>query len=382
MHEGELVVDVAGGSRDDEGTPFTTDTLALSFSTTKGIASTLLHLLVAQGKLSYDARVSHYWPEFAANGKEAITVRQVLCHEAGLHSIRAVTNDANDMLDWDGMLRRIEAAAPQWKPGTANAYHGLTYGYLAGGLIERASGRRFTDVLRDELATPLALSGCYVGLPDDAMSRRAKLVTRRPATDEPNRGRSDSRTEVIAKRSNDPLSRRRVAERLVRLAGFDPAYAAESLMPRGISRFDWNDEAVVRATIPSAGGMFDARSLARVYGMLANGGELDGVRLLGTADVTRIGAVQNRRIDRVLPIPMHWRLGYHRVLNVGAYMPNAFGHFGYGGSGAFCDPSRRISVGFVLNHGVGTPFGDSRMWTIAGAVARASDVRRLRRVFS
>jgi len=383
MHRGEVVVDLAGGTRDDAGTPFTSDTLALSFSTTKGVASTLLHVLAAQGRVDYDAPIARYWPEFAQGGKGAITVRQLLCHEAGLHSIRAVTDGAVDLLDWDGMLRRLELAVPLLPPGTANAYHGITYGYLVGGLIERITGRRFADVLHDELASKLDLSGCYVGLPDDAMPRRAKLVG---ATSARPRGGANERPRVEAPRSERPsrgaLAKGGIAERLSRLAGVDPSFLADALLARGMSRFDWNDEAVVKATIPAAGGMFDARSLARVYGVIANDGELDGVRLFSPGDIARFSEVQNTRLDRVLPMPMRWRLGYHRVLNVGSFMPDAFGHFGFGGSGAYCDPSRRISVGYVLNHGVGTPFGDSRIWSLAGAIGRATDAKRVRRFFA
>ena len=129
--------------------------------------------------------------------------------------------------------------------------------------------------------------------------------------------------------------------------------------------------------IPAANGQFTARSLARVYAMLAGGGELDGVRVLSEERVREIARVRNRGRDRVLLIPMHWRMGYHRVFTLGASAPLAFGHYGYGGSGAFCDPSRELAVALTTNSGSGTPMGNSNVPRIARAAIRAVD--RLRR---
>ena len=175
--------------------------------------------------------------------------------------------------------------------------------------------------------------------------------------------------DVVAKHRAASLSKER---------NVDPASMGEALFPPGIARFDWNDEAVVRACIPAANGMFDARSLARMYAMLANGGSLHGVRLIDPAIARRAGTIESRRRDQVLPMPMQWRLGYHRVLAIGASVPHGFGHFGFGGSGAFCDPSRELAVALVLNHGVGTPFGDVRMWGLSAAAIHAADHRRRR----
>lgn len=365
MHRGETVVDVAGGTRDEDGRRFTPETLALSFSTTKGVASTLVHVLASQGKLDYDAPVARYWPEFAANGKASITVRQILCHEAGLFSVRELVSDAAEMRDFDGMLRRIETARPAHRPGEANAYHALTYGWLVGGLVEKITGRRFADVLSDELAGPLGLSGCYVGLPEAELGRVARLVGREMQGPSSKRG------------GGSPSLRGRVRRQVMRAVtsavGFDAKTFRDALLPPGVSHFDWNDVDTLKACIPAASGIFDARSLARVYAMLANGGELDGVRLISPPVMQALSTVQNRRRDKVLPMPMHWRLGYHRVISLGAQSRAGFGHFGFGGSGAFCDPARNLSVGFVLNHGVGTPFGDARMWRINAAVIRAVD---------
>jgi CubicO group peptidase (beta-lactamase class C family) len=121
--------------------------------------------------------------------------------------------------------------------------------------------------------------------------------------------------------------------------------------------------------------MFTARSLARMYALLAADGELDGVRLLSRETVWRASEIQNRSVGKVIPLPMHWRLGYHRVPTVGVSVPNGFGHFGFGGSGAWADPDRDLAVALTLNSGVGTPFGDLRMVRIGTAAVRSADRR-------
>ena len=156
----------------------------------------------------------------------------------------------------------------------------------------------------------------------------------------------------------------------------DLDHLASALMPTGIEDVDFNSLDFLRAVIPSANGMFTVRSLAKVYALLANDGELDGLRLLGRSTVWRASEVQNTTVGRVIPIPMHWRLGYHRVGTLGVRIPNGFGDFGFGGSGAWCDPDRSLSVALTLNSGVGTPFGDMRMVRIATAACRAADRRR------
>lgn len=365
FHHGEPVVEIAGGTRDEHGAPFANDTLALSFSTTKGIASTLLHILVSQGHVAYDDPVARHWPAFGAGGKEAITVRDVMTHRAGLASIRALVDDAHQMLDWDGMLTRLEAAVPDANRGRP-CYHGLTYGWLVGGLVEKVSKKPFREALRAELVEPLGLTGCYVGLPASELGRAARLVRRAPIP-------RPHGPKPPAQRAQQALFRG-----LSRLVGLREEVFRDALLPKGIPDFDWTADATLAACIPAASGTFDARSLARVYAMLAGEGELDGKRLIDRATFHELSRVQTRQRDAVLPMPMEWRLGYHRVLSLGIQSRPAFGHFGFGGSGAFCDPSRRLAVGFVLNHGVGTPFGDARIWRLAAKAMEAADRRSVR----
>jgi CubicO group peptidase (beta-lactamase class C family) len=150
----------------------------------------------------------------------------------------------------------------------------------------------------------------------------------------------------------------------------------EALMPPGIDRFEWDAPETLAASIPAANGLFTARSLAKLYATLAGGGSFNGVRLLSEATLARATVVQTRRVDLVVPFPMHWRLGYHRVATTSGTPPRAFGHYGFGGSGAWADPDRQLAMAMVLNSGIGTPFGDLRTFRISGRVLRCANRRR------
>jgi CubicO group peptidase (beta-lactamase class C family) len=367
-HRGEKVVDAWGGTRDDRGSPWDADTLSLSFSTTKGVASTLLHLFADRGLIDYDAAVSRYWPEFGEAGKERITVRQLLCHEAGLYAIRDMVEHASEMLDWEQMTSRLAAAPPRHAPGTAHGYHGLTYGWLAGELVRRVAGNKpFPELVESELARPLGLEGLYCGVPPDQMHRCAQLMARGMDGDvESGRLRTQKSWEAAC-RWRDRLARVGVR--------YDPTETLSALLPMGMEELDFNSAALRGASIPAANGMFTARSLARLYACLAQGGELDGARLLSYETIRLASQEQNRGAGRVIPISMRWRLGYHRVFAVGARVPGGFGHFGFGGSGAWADPQRQLAVALTVNSGVGTPFGDTRIARVGGAAVRSADRR-------
>ncbi len=361
-HRGRSVVDIWGGAKNGAGEPWARDTTAPSFSTTKGVLSTLLHILVDRGKAGYDDPIAAHWTAFGCRGKERITIRQALCHEAGLYRITDLVSSPRELLDWDHMKARIADAEPVHAPGDGQGYHALTYGWLIGGLIEEIDGRPLQRVLAEELVDPLGLDGAFIGMPHNELYRRAELVhgVSRPGSEKP---------------EWQATLRAWVGGGLAAL-GVDIDEFDAALNPF-TEAFDWNDEAVVQAVIPAANGQFTARSLARVYAMLAGGGELDGVRVLSEERVREIARVRNRGRDRVLLIPMHWRMGYHRVFTLGASAPLAFGHYGYGGSGAFCDPSRELAVALTTNSGSGTPMGNSNVPRIARAAIRAVD--RLRR---
>jgi CubicO group peptidase (beta-lactamase class C family) len=342
------------------GQPWRDDTMSMSFSTTKGVAATTLHLCADRGLLDYDAPVANYWPEFAQNGKENITVRQLLCHEAGLYGIRNIVDHAKRMFDWEYMVAALARSTPAHEPGTANGYHGLTFGWLIGELIQRVTGKQLSEVLQTELAEPLKLDGFYIGAPTDQLHRAAELIP-------PKRKLQIDRVKPPAKRLQRVLS-------LLRLP-VDLRRVADALMPPGIDEIETGSPEMLTASIPSANGLFTARSLARLYATLAAGGELDGVRLLSEETVQRATQIQNRRIDLVVPFPMHWRLGYHRVATTKGTPRRAFGHYGFGGSGAWADPERKLAMALVLNHGIYTPSGNVRAARMGSVVLRCADRR-------
>jgi CubicO group peptidase (beta-lactamase class C family) len=360
-HRGERVAHLWGGTRDAAGNPWEESTLSTSFSTTKGVASTLIHILADRGLVDYDAPVREYWPEFAQAGKENVTLRQVMCHEAGLFRIGDLIEDASEMTDWDHMARTLAAAAPCHTPGEAHGYHALTYGWLVGEIARRVTGKPFRELIATEIAHPLGLDGLYCGLPEDKLSSRAELLF--GGDGEKDLQKLSSRLERL--------------DRLLQRMGtrFQMGDLIAALSPPGMESLDFNDDAFNAASIPAANGAFNSDSLARLYAALAGGGELDGVRLLSQQTLARATEVQSHSKGRVIPIAMGWRLGYHRVLTIRQRAPKGFGHYGFGGSGAWADPERNLSFALVLNSGVGTPFGDSRIVRLSGVALRCADRR-------
>ena len=355
-HRGDLVVDLWGGCRDDSGEPWEQDTLAMCFSTTKGVASTALHVLADRGEVDYDAPVAVYWPEFAQNAKGAVTVRHVLTHSAGLHRIRSVIDHAERMLDWEYMVEALARAAPAYQPGTASGYHALTYGWLVGEIVRRVSGRPLPEFVAGEIAGPLGLDGLYVGCPPPERHRVAPLVPMGRPRLLP--GPLHGVEKAVGRQVGRLMS-------LVR-APVNPRRIVNTLAPRGIEDVLW-DASVMDAAIPAANGFLTARSLARMYAVLAGRGTLDGVRLLSPGTVEKISEVQTTERDRVLVARMRWRLGYHGAFTTRGLNRSGFGHFGFGGSGGWADPERDLAVAMVCNRGTGTPIGDLRLLELGTA---------------
>ena len=359
-HRGELVADLWGGWR-AEGERWQRDTVAMCFSTTKGVTSAALHLLADRGQIEYDAPVAVYWPEFAQGGKEHVTVRHVLTHSAGLHRMRTLVDHADRMLDWQYMVAALERAEPAYEPGTRHGYHALTYGWLVGELVRRVSGRPIARFVEEELARPLGLDGLYVGCPPEQRHRVAPLA---PMAGALGRRLGLDPGAVMG----GPVGQ---IPSLLRLP-VSPRRFVNALLPRGIEDVLWGPE-VMDAEIPAANGFFTARSLANLYALLAHGGEIDGLRLLSPQTLEKIAVVHSRGPDLVLVLPMGWRLGYHSAFTTRGAAPEAFGHFGFGGSGGWADPRRDLALAMVCNRGTGTPIGDLRMATLGTAVLRAAD---------
>jgi CubicO group peptidase (beta-lactamase class C family) len=354
-HHGHKVVDLWGGlANDDTKQAWLEDTMAVSYSTTKGLTATCLHVLAERGLVDYQAPVAKYWPEFAQNGKEKITVYHLLTHQSGMAGVPEGLYGA-DLFDWERVIHALERDAPAWEPGAESGYHALTFGFLVGEVVRRVSGRSVGTFLRDEVCTPLGFSDeMYVGAPESAEPRIAKLKNRIVVTPEMVEQFQNAQSNA------DPLRARAMGMR----PGATP----------GGDRDDWLDTpAGHRAEVPAVSGIMTARALARMYACLANYGELDGVRLMSESTVRIMSERQTYRPDRILVMPIGWALGYMTGGTEGwpqGPRVSAFGHAGLGGSIGFCDPEIGMAFGFTTNAMAMDLIGYGRTAALAGA-ARA-----------
>ena len=350
-HHGELVVDAWGGVKDSVGTPWAEDTMATSFSTTKGVVATVMHRLADRGELAYDDTVTTYWPEFAANGKADITIRDLLTHRAAMHDVRGLVDDPETLLDWGEMVTRLAAAAPKWERGVRPGYHGVTYGWLLGEVIRRITGLTVDQAVQREIAEPLGLDGLRIGLPAEERHRAAELMISPGAI---------RRLERVARR----------LERIPRYRPFVDALVVDGFLGINLS------DRIHDAEIPAANGVFTARSIARMYAAIGTPEAFDTPRLLSAETTAEATRRQTTKRDVVIGVPMHWRLGYHMALTTAGRPPEqGFGHFGFGGSGGWADPESGLAVGFTVSAVAGTPFGDLRLLRLGGAALRAAKRR-------
>lgn len=324
--DGEMVVDLWAGWADKKQTnPFDERTLTPVYSTTKAVAATMIARLVEQGRLRWDQPVAEVWPEFAAQGKAAVTVEQMISHQAGLPGF-VEPIDPTLWYDPPVIAAMLAAKAPLWPVGSASGYHALTIGYLVGELFRRVDGRSLGTALREDIAVPAGLD-LWIGLPDSEHDRCAEL---KPPSAMPQFG------EVT-----DPKK-----------AAFLSPWAA----PSGRGSADWR-----RVEIPSANGHTTAEALARFMGALATDGEVDGVHILSPATVAGASRERIRGQDLVLPFELSWAAGFMRNVPNHFFGPGdqAIGHSGWGGSCAFADPERRVAGAYVMNkqdvHLIGDP---------------------------
>jgi CubicO group peptidase (beta-lactamase class C family) len=320
---GEPVVDVWTGYSDRRGTQYwTADTGAMVFSATKGMASTVIHRLVDRGLIDYDTPVAEYWPDFGANGKAHITVRDVMRHRAGLSQLNGVGKV--DLLDHLKMEQRLADAPVNRLLYGHSAYHALTYGWLVSGLARAVTGQGMGDLIRTELAEPLGTDGLHLGRPPaDSATRVAQIL-------------------VPQNRIANPVFNF-VAPKLARLqfsGGFGSMYFP------GMKAVVQGDIPFLDAEIPSANGVATARGLARMYGAIANGGSIDGTRFLSTETTAGLTGEPDLRPDRNIMVPLAFHLGYHS-LPFGVM--RGFGHVGLGGSLGWADPESGLAMGFVHN---------------------------------
>lgn len=322
---GRCVVDLWGGVADPwSGRPWQEDTLALLFSTTKGITATCVHLLVERGKLDLDATVSSIWPEFAAHGKERVTVRDVLTHRAGVPAIEAPVS-VQEVFAWDPVCAAVADQRPVWEPGTKHGYHVRTFGWILGELVRRTTGASLGAWLAREVAAPLGLD-LFVGLPGALEPRVATLIP----PPEP----------------SDP-EERALRERFL---GPDTLLGAALLGPSGNFGYGplWNTRELHAAELPSSNGIGTARSLARFYAACV--GDVQGTRILAPETVARATEACTDGPDALLHLPTRFGLGYMLPPTLSpACPPGAFGHPGAGGSLGFADPELGLGFGYAMN---------------------------------
>lgn len=336
---GVPVVDLWGGLADrSSGRLWERDTIALVFSAAKGPTATCINRLVEAGLLDVDSPIAAYWPEFGCNGKEHITTRMVLSHQAGL---AAVDGDLSleQVLAWDPVVEAIAAQAPNWEPGTRHGYHARSFGWIMGELLRRITGDSLGTYLASEIAAPLGLR-YWIGLPAAQLANCATLV--------PPEGGSASVAELL---------------------GADSLTARVMGGPSDLFGYNdmWNRPEILAAEMPSSNGVGDARSLARFYAALA--GEVDGVRLLGQRQLSLACEEQARGADAVIFHETCFGLGYalQPFLAPGAGL-NSFGHPGAGGALAFADPDAELGFAYIMNEMRFDPEGDPRSARLVAAV--------------
>ncbi|ANF81943.1 esterase [Acinetobacter sp. NCu2D-2] len=337
------------------------DTLSVCYSTGKGVLATLAHILVSEGQLDYDVPVAKYWPEFAQNGKDKITLAHMLSHQSGLFDIRNLIDNAAEMVDWSHMLDVIAQAKPRFDVGADAAYQPLTFGWQIAGVLEKATGQSLSTLMQKYLVDPLALDGAYFGVPDTALARVARPIRKKKNT-------TTAKDFAKQNRARKPS----LMEKAIELSGQSPQDFQDAMIPKGMSKFNMFSDAGLQAVIPAANGVFSASSLAKIYAMLAQRGNFEHKQFISDEVFNRLSQVQYTKRDRVMPLPMHWRLGYHRVLTLGK-ASNGFGHIGFNGSGAWCDPERGLSFAYTHNFPTGSLTGDYRLWGLTQETLRCVD---------
>lgn len=335
---GRVVVDLWMGRDAVSGMLWDADSVAVLMSVSKGVTATCVHLLVERGQLDLDAPVGEYWPEFAVGGKAGITVADVLSHRAGLSGFEPGSGiRAEHMTDWAACVAALEPMRPLWTPGTAIFYHSITWGYLAGELIRRVTGKSVGEFLATEIAQPLGLD-LWIGLPESEEYRVVPQFTR-SASPTP-----DTVENMLARMGID------VDARLVRAT-------LETLATREEGIKLLNTREGHAAEVPAGNAIGNARALARMYA--ATIGEVDGIRLLTPSTVNRARQPQTDRLGHpapldVMPVTHRFAQGYDLSRPTNPMLGNgSFGHLGTGGRLGFAHPETGIAVGYTCTNMTG-----------------------------
>lgn len=317
--EGKPVVDIWGGWKDEAKTqPWERDTIVNVWSTTKTMTALCALMLIDRGLIHEDDPVAKHWPEFAANGKENVTVGHLMSHTSGL-SAWAQPVQLEDIYDWEKSTSMLAAQAPWWEPGTASGYHLITYGHLIGEVVRRVTGKKLGRFFADEVAGPLG-ADFQIGTPESDWGRIATLIPP-PPTPLP---------EGI-----DPEG--------VMMKSFTGPVATNALMALTP---EWR-----LADIGGANGQSNARGVSRAQAVMTNGGELDGVRLLSQETIDRVFREYSNGPDLVLGVPLRFGLGYCLETSETDYLPSEGIAFwgGYGGSLIVHDMNRKTSICYMMN---------------------------------
>ena len=320
MHEGRMVVDAAAGVADQRtGEPVTPSTLFFAASTGKGIASSVAHVLAERDELAYDQRVAEIWPEFAAHGKDVVTLADVLVHTAGVPGLWPEITPG-DLGDWGRICGFIAQQRPWWTPGTMTGYHVLTFGFIVGELVRRATGHTLAEVLRTEIAGPLGVADeLHFGVPEHLLARVARAGPDGAAPPRP-----------------------------------DPGSPLDRALPFGVqpTAAFANRSHVLSADIPSQGTM-SARAATRLYAALL--GDVDGVNLVSPERLQTMAAPAFSGTDQVMGFPTEWALGYSPA-RLGSAQPrpgSTFGMVGSNGTAAYADIDSGVAIAVMRNHILG-----------------------------
>jgi CubicO group peptidase (beta-lactamase class C family) len=310
-YRGELVVDAWAGVADSHiGKTVSNATLFPVFSTTKGIAATVIHLLAERKKLDYDTKISEIWPEFGVNGKANATIRHALNHTTGIPQMPEGIGLA-DVVDWNKMRDEVAKLTPQWAPGEHFEYHAITFGWILGEIAQRIDGRSFSRIMKEEICDPLGIEDMYVGIPDEAAPRVAIL-------EEPEFDRSSI-----------------------------PATGPQAIPAWIMPLHEWMNRSDARkACVPASNGIMTAKAVAKHYAALLPGG-VDGVELLPSSRMKIATEPLKLKDQENLTMSMGYFVGAKD--SIMGSCSSVFGHGGYGGSIAFADPDNHLAVGFVNN---------------------------------
>jgi CubicO group peptidase (beta-lactamase class C family) len=345
---GKSVLELHGGFRDAKREmPWTTETIVLFWSATKGLGSAcLLHLLHERG-VALTRRVAEFWPEFAQAGKSDITFAQLLSHQAGLCAL----DEQVDVTDYPAVIAALEKQAPLWPPGTAHGYHARTFGFLLDELVRRIAGITLSEYWRKTFADPLALD-IWIGLPDSEQQRVAPIYPAKAG------GVATPATFYRDLATPGTLARK--------------AFTS----PRGLHAVSDMNKAENRARpFVSFGGIGSATSLAKFYSMLANNGELDGHRFFAPETIAQMTTMLVSGPDRVFQIPTAFSAGFMKdppEAERRLFGPSllAFGHPGAGGSHGFADPENGISFAYVMNQMEQSLLPNEKSLRLVGAIYR------------